>query len=146
LREFPNWLILITGIIVHELIHGLVTINYSENGLKSIKLGVSWETLTPYCHSKEPMKLINYRRILYSRGIILGVIPLLIGMLAGHNELFLFGFLFTLAAAGDFLMIWKLKNEDKDTLIFDHPSKLGCYLLSSESSANEDKNQKTNDK
>jgi hypothetical protein len=61
-------------------------------------------------------------------GIILGFAPSLFGILTGHLGALLFGLLFTLAAGGDFLMLWLLRHEPQDSLILDHPSEIGCFI------------------
>lgn len=58
---FTTLLTIVIGVILHELIHGLFWSFYLKKGFKSIKFGVMWAHLTPYCHSKEPMKLKHYR-------------------------------------------------------------------------------------
>ena len=41
---------LMAGIVVHELIHGLTWAYFAKKGFKSIRFGIFWEMLTPYCH------------------------------------------------------------------------------------------------
>ena len=50
-------IILISGIIIHELIHGVFFAFFAKNGFRSIKFGILWKMLTPYCHCKEPLKI-----------------------------------------------------------------------------------------
>lgn len=45
-------LFFMVGIVLHELIHGLTWARYTSHGFKSIKFGVLWKMLTPYCHCK----------------------------------------------------------------------------------------------
>ena len=44
------FLVTLLGIIIHELIHGITWSIYADNGFKSIKFGVLWKMMTPYCH------------------------------------------------------------------------------------------------
>lgn len=125
------WIILLAiffGIIVHELIHGVVWAKFAKNGFKSIKFGVLWKMITPYCHCKEPLKLKEYLLGAIMPAIILGFIPAILAIIIGNEPLLAFGMLFTLAAGGDFLIIYTLWNEKKDTLVEDHPSEAGCYV------------------
>jgi hypothetical protein len=39
----------------------------------------------------------------------------------------IFGIIFTIATAGDFMVLWMLRKE-KSTLVFDHPSKIGFIV------------------
>ncbi|MDO4779993.1 MAG: DUF3267 domain-containing protein [Bacteroides sp.] len=121
-------LIFIGGIVVHELIHGITWALFAKNGFRSIKFGVLWKMLTPYCHCKEPLRLRHYILGGLSPLIFVGVIPALVGIIIGNFYLMNFGFLFSAAAAGDIMIVLALWNEDKDTFVQDHPSEAGCYV------------------
>lgn len=121
-------LVFLLGIIVHELIHGITWALYAQKGFKSIKFGVWWKMLTPYCHCKEPMKVKNYRLGAIMPAIFLGLLPGILANVIGHRDMLLFGGFFTLAAAGDILIIHKLRNENKEDYVQDHPSEAGCYI------------------
>ena len=127
-----TWLILvfiILGAVLHELIHGLFWSFFLKRGFRAIKFGISWKLLTPYCHSKEPMKMKNYRLGALMPCVILGLIPATVSLFIGHLGTLTFGVFFTIAAGGDILMIWLLRNEKKDVLVQDHPDKIGCLIL-----------------
>jgi len=116
------------GIILHELIHGIVWSRYTSNGFKSIRFGVLWKMLTPYCHCKEPLKVKEYVIGAAMPAIILGFIPGIIAIIIGNIGLLIFGIIFTTAVGGDFMIIYLLKNEDKDDYVQDHPSEAGCFI------------------
>jgi hypothetical protein len=40
-----------------------------------------------------------------------------------------FGLLYTTAAGGDFLVLWILRNIKPNTLVEDHPTNAGCYII-----------------
>ena len=127
-----TWLILviiILGAVLHELIHGLFWSFFLKKGFKAIKFGVMWKLLTPYCHSKEPMKMKHYRLGAIMPCIILGLIPAIISLFIGHPGVLAFGMFFTLAAGGDLLMLWLLRHENKNVFVQDHPDKIGCLIL-----------------
>jgi hypothetical protein len=121
-------LVLIFGIIAHELIHGIVWAKFTKNGFKSIKFGIIWKMITPYCHSKEPLKVQQYTLGAIMPAIILGFIPVILSIVVGNIALLAFGIIFILSASGDFYVIYTLRNEKKDTLIEDHPSEVGYYV------------------
>jgi hypothetical protein len=118
----------ILGIIVHELIHGIIWARYAKNGFKSMKFGVLWKMITPYCHCKEPLKVRHYIIGAIAPAIILGLIPSIIAIIIGNLELLIFGMVFTIAAGGDFLIINLIRKENKDDLVQDHPSEVGCFI------------------
>lgn len=121
--------IIILGIVFHELIHGVLWATYAKNGFRSIKFGIMWEMLTPYCHCKEPLTVRQYILGAIMPCIILGIIPAVISLFFGSFYLFLFGLFFTAAAAGDIMVIKMLSNEDKDSYVLDHPSEAGYYIF-----------------
>jgi hypothetical protein len=119
---------LIAGIVLHELIHGITWARYASQGFKSIRFGIMWKMLTPYCHCQEPLSLQAYRLGVAMPGIVLGFVPLLYAFITGNAGVFAFGFFFTVAAGGDFVMLYLLRNEDTSSLVQDHPEKIGCYI------------------
>ena len=121
-------LVLILGIIAHELIHGIVWAKFTKNGFKSIKFGIMWKMITPYCHSKEPLKVKHYTLGAIMPAIILGLIPAILAIIVGNIALLVFGIFFIITASGDFLVIYALRNEKQETLIEDHPSEVGFYV------------------
>ena len=121
-------LVMIVGIIIHELIHGITWGAFAKRGFKSIKFGIFWQMLTPYCHCKEPLKVRPYITGAIMPGIMLGFLPSIMAIINGSFLLLLFGVIFTMAAAGDFMMVAMLLKEDKDNWIEDHPSELGFYV------------------
>ena len=134
IKDLGQWTIviifssMIMGIILHELIHGLTWSIFAKNGLKSMKYGVIWKWLTPYCHCKEPLLVKEYIIGALMPAIILGFIPSIMAIFTGNITLILFGLFFTMAAGGDFMIINILRKEAMDSLVQDHSSKIGCYI------------------
>lgn len=128
LMGFGLLLVFSLGIVLHELTHGIVWSRFTSNGFKSIRFGVLWKMLTPYCHCKEPLKVKEYIIGALMPAIILGFIPGIIAIIIGNFGLLVFGIIFTTAAGGDFMIINLLKNEDKDDYVQDHPSEAGCFI------------------
>jgi hypothetical protein len=60
--------------------------------------------------------------------IILGIIPSIISILVGELFILAFGVIFITVGGGDILMLFKLKNENKNNWIQDHPSEAGYYV------------------
>lgn len=121
-------LIIMIGIIIHELIHGITWSFFAKNGFKSMKFGVLWKMLTPYCHSTVPLKVKHYILGAIMPSIILGFIPCIIAIIIGNFPLLLFGMFFTMTAVGDFMIINLIRKENGDDFVQDHPSEAGCYI------------------
>jgi len=128
LFSFSILIILIIGIILHELIHGITFSFFAKKGFKSIKFGVIWKMLTPYCHCKEPLLVKQYVIGGIMPAIILGFLPFVYSLIFGNLFWLIFAFFFTIAAIGDFIIIFMLRNEDKNSMVLDHPSEVGCFV------------------
>ena len=61
-------------------------------------------------------------------GLTLGIAPLLIGFVLGHVGLFLFGIFFSIAAMGDFTIVYLIRKEPASAWVQDHPDKIGCIV------------------
>jgi hypothetical protein len=118
----------LVGIVVHELIHGLTFAIFAKNGFKSIKFGVLWKIVTPYCHCKEPLKLKHYIVGALMPTILLGIIPAVLALITGSMILLIFAVLLISGGAGDLLLVLSLRNEKKDVLIEDDPSEVGYFV------------------
>ena len=123
---------LVSGIVAHELIHGITWACFVKRGFRSIRFGVMWGMLTPYCHCKEPLTIRHYRLGALTPLIILGILPLLLAYPLRSVPLLLWGILFVTSAAGDILMIWKLRKEPAFLLVQDHPKEAGCMIFEPE--------------
>jgi hypothetical protein len=120
--------VIVFGIVLHEFIHGITWASFSTKGFKSVKFGIYWKELTPYCHCDEPLTVQQYTIGAMMPAILLGFIPSLTAYITGNIFWMLFGLFFTVAASGDFMMIRKMAKENKNTLVQDHPSKIGCFV------------------
>ena len=132
--SIPVLLVLMfVGIVVHELIHGLTWAYFAKNGWKSISFGVMWKMLTPYCHCDEPMSIPGYMCGAMMPCIVLGVIPAVAALFIGSLPLLAWGVFFIAAAGGDIWMTWLLTKENPKSMVLDHPSEAGFYILDEES-------------
>lgn len=122
-------LMLFLGILIHELIHMFTWAIFAKKPLSVFKLGFQWKSLTPYAHCKEPMDIRPYRLGAFAPGLLLGILPWILSLFTGDLLLFIFGLLYTTAAGGDFLILWILRNIKPDTLVEDHPTNAGCYII-----------------
>lgn len=120
--------LVVLGIVLHELIHGITFARFAKNGFQSIKFGILKEMLTPYCHCKEPLKVSQYIIGALMPAIILGFIPSILAIISGNFWLLLFGIFFTMSAIGDFMIVHLIRKENKDSLVQDHPSEAGCFI------------------
>jgi hypothetical protein len=94
-----------------------------------VKFGISWDSLSLYCQCTELLSVRHYIIGTAMPAVLLGMIPLVIGYFNGNIFYLLFGIFFTLAAAGDFLIIRSLSKEKADDLVLDHPEEIGYFIF-----------------
>ena len=102
------------GIVVHELIHGLTWSFFAKSGWKSICFGVN---------------IPGYMAGAMMPCVILGVIPSVFALFVGSLPLLAWGVFFIAATAGDIWMTWLLTKENPKSLVLDHPSEAGFYII-----------------
>jgi hypothetical protein len=132
-RDFFNFKIfipsIVIGIIIHEFIHGYTWAKMADIGLKNIKFGFQLKTLTPYAHSKVPMKVKAYRIGTVMPFILLGILPYFYAIYAKHPLILGFGIFFSFVAIGDVMILWLIRKLPNQQLVQDHPTKAGVILF-----------------
>ena len=131
--SFTNLIILlvaqILGLAVHELIHGITWACFSKNGFRSISFGIFWKQFMPYCHCSDPLKIRYYIIGALMPCFLLGIMPVVVAYCISNASLLIFGALFIAAALGDILIVWTIRKENVDSMVIDHPSEPGCYII-----------------
>lgn len=131
-KSLARWYILLPGllggIVLHEAIHGVSWALFGRKPLRSIRYGIQWKTLTPFAHCAEPMAARTYRRGAIMPAVTIGAIPAAFGLATGSGAWTLYGMIFLVAAAGDFIVLWVLRGVPGDAFVEDHPSRAGCYV------------------
>jgi hypothetical protein len=133
----PTWnimilfIVVIVGVVAHELIHGITWVLFGGKLFASIKFGFQWKTLTPYAHLKEPVEVNVYRVGAFMPGFILGILVYIFSVLLGDGNLFWFSLVHTSAAGGDWLILWLIRNVKAGIQVEDHPTNAGCYVIES---------------
>lgn len=129
---------LLIAIVIHELIHGFFFSLYAKEGWKSVRFGIIWKALTPYCNCKETITARQYRIALLMPTVILGMLPVLIGYLIPNFNWVCFGCFMIAAGAGDLIIFYLIRDLHKNTQVLDHPEKVGCLYREQEEEARED--------
>ncbi len=128
---FLVWMIpvFIVGAVVHELIHGITWAVFAKNGWKSIKFGIKWKLLTPYCHCKEPLKKPEYFLGAIMPLVLMGILPGIYAIITGNAFVLLFAIFFSWAAGGDILGVWMLRKVKRNARVADDPNELGFRVV-----------------
>jgi hypothetical protein len=121
-------IVVVAGMALHELIHGISMAICAHNGWKSVKFGFNPTALAPFAHCKEPLTPKAYRLCLVMPALVQGCLPALVGWYTGNILWLLHGILFTWAAAGDFIILYLSRGIHSGKLQ-DHPDKIGFILI-----------------
>ncbi|HEX2450905.1 MAG TPA: DUF3267 domain-containing protein [Gemmatimonadales bacterium] len=120
---------LIVGTVTHELVHGLTWAAAGRLPLRTIRFGLNWKALSPHAQCTLPLPAAAYRRGAAAPGLLLGILPALVGALAGAGTVAAFGWLMTLGAGGDLVVLWLIRTLPGHVLVQDHPTRAGCVVL-----------------
>ena len=101
----------------------------SGKGPGNISFGIMWQYMSPYAHIKVPVPVFSYRVGIVLPVLLLGILPGIYALIKGDFEWIVFGFIFTVAAAGDIYMLWMIRNLRPGQRVKDHPEKLGCLVV-----------------
>ena len=114
------------GVAVHELIHGFTWMWATRSGFSHLRFGLLRGGA--YCHIDVPMSKRKYVVGALMPLLLLGVVPFLLSFATNSLWLMLFGAIFIGCAMGDVLIVWAIRKEPPDTLVYDHPSEPGCIV------------------
>ena len=70
-----------------------------------------------------------YRLGTFLPGFLLGIVPFVLSVILNDGNLFWYSVVHTAAAGGDWFVLWMLRNVKSGTLVEDHPTHAGCYVL-----------------
>lgn len=117
---------------VHEGIHALTWAMFGKDYWKSIRFGVIWKALTPYCTCLRPAK-----RGQYILGAAMPTLVLSIGLtaaaaLTGVYWVFILALAMIFGGGGDFTIILKIllhRQCGKEAVYYDHPYECGVVVF-----------------
>lgn len=112
------------SIFVHEFIHGFFWHFPCKKKWGSIDFGFNPKNITPYCHCCEALNVPVYFWGAIAPTLILGVLPIIIGIFSKILFLVTLGVVGVVGGCGDILVIWTLRKH-KDCQLFDHPYEVG---------------------
>lgn len=124
---FPWFLLLlVVGIVVHELVHGITWLLLTHMGFRHLSFGFLPGGV--YCHIDVSMPKRQYVIGALLPLLLLGIVPTLVAFCVGSLLWLLLGIVFIVSAAGDMMIVWAIRKEPTDVLVYDHPSEAGCYI------------------
>ena len=117
---------IVLGLVVHELVHGVTWLLLLKKGFSHLSFGLM--TGAVYCHIDVPMDKRKYVIGALMPLLLVGVVPWVAAILSGSLTWMLVGAVMISGAIGDIMIVWTLRSEPASTLVYDHPSEVGCYV------------------
>ncbi len=131
--EFVLFIVLMFVLVVgHELIHGVTWSIFAAQHFRDIEFGFMKEYLTPYCTCKCPLSRGKYIVGALMPLIVLGLLPMIMGITLGWKLWMLLGMIMTISAGGDILIvinILKYKSSCNEIVYIDHPTQAGGVIF-----------------
>ena len=124
------WLGVVIALPVHEGLHGL-GFQLGGAGRQGVRYGIAWSKLMPYAHCKVPLSARSYRIACALPGLVLGLLPVVVGLSLGWGKWMLFGVLMIGLAGGDAAVLWAIRRVPGESQVLDHPTAVGCTVLPS---------------
>lgn len=123
-------LLLLTA--VHEGIHALTWAMFGKDYWKSIRFGVIWKALTPYCTCLRPAKRGQYILGAAMPTLVLGIGLTAAAALTGVYWVFILALATIFGGGGDFAIILKMllhRQRGKEAVYYDHPYECGVVVF-----------------
>lgn len=122
------WFLVIFSMAIHEVLHGAGWCMGAKEKWKSMYIGVMWESLTPYCHCKEPLQPGRYLIGSLLPGVILGAGIYIASIITGNAMLLWLGMINILGAGGDIWIAWRVRKY-RTGYVLDHPTECGFLIF-----------------
>lgn len=117
---------------VHEGIHALTWAMFGKDYWKSIRFGVIWKALTPYCTCLRPAKRGQYILGAAMPTLVLGIGLTAAAALTGIFWVFILALAMIFGGGGDFAIILKIllhRQCGKEAVYYDHPYECGVVVF-----------------
>ncbi|MEZ4643471.1 MAG: alpha/beta fold hydrolase [Chloroflexota bacterium] len=125
-------LLFVLAILVHELLHIFGFLVVGRAPRTAVKVGFSWKMMAPYAHCSAPLSVNAYRVAIALPGLMLGLLPGIVGIAIGSLWWTLFGVLMLIAAGGDLAVLLAVRRVPRRARVLDHPTEAGCQVLGEE--------------
>ena len=123
------FLVFLLSVIVHELLHAIGFRLAGGVPFNRIKFGFSWAGLAPFAHCQEPLRASAYRISVMLPGLVLGILPGLLGVALQRPLIVIWASFMLVAAGGDAAVLWAIRKVPGTVRVLDHPKKVGGQVL-----------------
>ena len=126
---FAGYLVLV---VLHELIHGLTWSIFTPRNFKDIEFGIMRPSMNPYCTCLAPLRKTPYIIGTAMPLVLLGILPMIVGIAIGNAVVLFWGIVMTDGAAGDIMIMGRLlgyKSSAGEIAYMDHPTEAGGVVF-----------------
>jgi hypothetical protein len=116
-------IVFLAFLLVYELITALVWSKYTK-----VTVNVIMKSLWRFFACEEAIKIKHYIFGLIMPTIILGILPMILGLILKNYMINIFGIIFVAAGSQNFIVVNQLKKEDKHDFVKDIESKVGIII------------------
>ena len=105
---------------------------FAKDHWKSIRFGVIWKALTPYCTCLRPVKRGQYILGAAMPTLVLGIGLTTAAALTGSFSVFILAIAMIFSGGGDFTIILKIllhRQRGKEAVYYDHPYECGVVVF-----------------
>ena len=121
---------LVISMLAHEGIHGLAwKLSNIRNPDVRIQFGFSWKAFAFFTRALGSMPVRSYIFGSAAPGVLLGLLPVVAGLLSGYLPLTILGALNMAGAGSDFIVLWLTRKVPKNHWVIDHPTRLGFRTI-----------------
>ena len=123
---------MVAFVVLHEAIHGLSWSLFCPNGFKDVQFGIMKQYLTPYCTCLVPLSKGAYIFGALMPLVILGIVPMIAGIVTGDWSVELMGIIMADSAAGDIMIvrdILRYRSTREEVVYIDHPTQAGGVIF-----------------
>ena len=117
-------------VLAHEGIHGLAwkLSNIRNPGMR-IQFGFSWKAIAFFARPLGSMPVRAYIFGAAAPGVLLGLLPVVAGLVSGYIPLTILGAMNMAGASGDFIVLWLTRKVPKNHWVIEHPTRLGFSII-----------------
>ena len=120
--------VLLGSVLLHELAHAAGFLLLAGAPRSAVRLGFHRRTLTPFAACSTPVRASAYRASALLPAVALGLLPGLAAFVTGSGLLALWSWTMLAVAGGDLAAVWAIRGVPPDTLVLDHPVRVGCLV------------------
>lgn len=128
--SYVMWMLLfvgtvLVGVFVHEGIHGVLIALFAKGGLRSLSFGFDRKTMSPFAHSRVPLRAWQMTAVCLGPLVLQGIVPMAVAVWMGSVFVFILSLIFIIAAGGDIIYAGLLRKVSPGAFVEDLPDAVG---------------------